>query len=104
MEHIVQFAVGIDDNAIVKLVTEHAEKEIIKDLKQDVINKIFQADYYRTNADPKRDKLSWTAEKLIREMFAENEQVIIDKAAALLADRLARTKKGKAILDDIEGN
>ena len=33
MEHIVQFAVGIDDEAITNRVSEHAEKEIIKDLR-----------------------------------------------------------------------
>lgn len=104
MEHIVQFAVSIDDNAIVKNVTEHAEKEIINELKQDVANKIFQSSsYYRNaNADPKTDRLSYFAENIIKEMFKENEQYILDKAAAILADKLARSKKGKEILGNLE--
>ena len=32
MEHIIQFAVGIDDNAIVKRVEEQAEKQIVETL------------------------------------------------------------------------
>ena len=104
MEHIVQFAVGIDDNAIVKNITEHAEKQIINELKQDVANKIFQSSsYYRNaNADPKTDRLSYFSENIIKEMFKENEQYILDKAAAILADKLARSKKGKEILGNLE--
>lgn len=101
MEHIVQFAIGIDDDAITKRVTENAEKEIIKDLKQDVANKIFQPYYYKGNADPKRDHLSCFSENLVKAFFEENKEYIIDKAAAILADRLFRSKKGKEILDNL---
>ena len=101
MEHIVQFAVGIDDERIVNLVTEHAEKEIIKDLKQDVANRIFQPYYYKGNADPKKDRLSCFSENLVKEFLEENKEYIIDKAATILADRLFRSKKGKEILDNL---
>lgn len=50
MEHIVQFAIGIDDDAIRERIVANAEKEIIKDLKQDVANKLFEAYYYNGNA------------------------------------------------------
>ena len=99
MEHIVQFAISIDDNAIVASVTKNAEKEIIKDLKQQVINKIFSSSsYYRNDADPEIDKLSSASEDIIKKAFEENQQYILDKAAELLADRLARSKKGKELL------
>jgi hypothetical protein len=101
MEHIVQFAVGIDDNKITALVEQNAEKEIIKDLKQDVANKLFKKDYYRKNADPKTDCLSYFSEQLVIGMLEENKEYILDKAATLLANKLARTKKGKEILDKL---
>lgn len=101
MEHIVQFAIGIDDNAITERVSENAEKEIIKDLKQQVANKIFQPYYYKGNADPTRDNLSCFAEKLVKDFLEENKECILDKAAAILADRLFRSKKGKEILDNL---
>lgn len=101
MEHIVQFAIGIDDDAIVKRVSENAEKEIIKDLKQQVANKIFQPYYYKGNADPTRDNLSCFSENLVKAFLEENKEYIIDKAAAILADRLFRSKKGKEILDNL---
>lgn len=34
MEHIVQFAIGIDDEAIVKRVTQVAEKQIVKAIQE----------------------------------------------------------------------
>ena len=76
MEHIVQFAIGIDDDAIVKKVSEHAEKEIIKNLEQQVANKIFQAYYYSQNADPKHDKLSSFSERIVLNFLEENKEAL----------------------------
>lgn len=103
MEHIVQFAIGIDDNAIVKKVSENAEKEIINDLKQQVANRIFESrSYYNKNVDPKTDPLSYFAKELVSSVIEDNKDAIIEKAAKHLADRLANTKKGKEILDNLK--
>lgn len=102
MEHIVQFAIGIDDDAIVKKVSENAEREIINDLKQKVANRIFQHNYYTKNADPDRDPLTDFAKKIITSVIEDNKDVIIEKAAEHLADKLARSKKGKEILDNLK--
>lgn len=102
MEHIVQFAIGIDDEAIVKIVNENAERVIINDLKQQVANKLFQRDYYRNNADPERDPLSTFAKGIVERFLVENKDIIIERAAEQLADKLARTKKAKEILNGIK--
>ena len=102
MEHIVQFAIGIDDNAIVKNVTENAEREIINDLKQKVANRIFQRNYYSKNADPDRDSLTDFAKGIITSVVEENKDAIIEKAAEHLAKCLAKSKKGKEILDNLK--
>ena len=102
MEHIVQFAIGIDDNAIVKKVTENAEREIIDDLKQKVANRVFQHNYYNKNVDPDRDPLSDFAKRIIASAIEDNKDVIIEKAAEHLAKCLAKTKKGKEILGNLE--
>lgn len=102
MEHIVQFAIGIDDNAIVKNVSENAEKEIINDLKQKVANRIFQRNYYSKNADPDRDPLTDFTKGIITFVIEDNKDVIIEKAAEHLAERLSKTKKGKEILNNLE--
>ena len=103
MEHIVQFAVSIDDNAITQYVTKHAEKEIIKDLKQQVANRLFESRYYRGNSDPERDRLNeWAKNEIINTFLDENKDKIISEAAKELAVKLARTKAGKAILEDLK--
>ena len=102
MEHIVQFAIGIDDNAIKERVTANAEKEIIKDLKQDVANKLFEGYYWNRNADPKKDPLSDYAKGIIESFLEQHQEEILNKAAIHLADKLARSKKGKEILNNLE--
>lgn len=102
MEHIVQFAIGIDDEAIVKRVTENAEREIIKNIQQQVTNRIFSAYWSNANADPKTDRLSTFSEQIFLKFLEENKEDLLDKAAKLLAERLAKTKKGKEILGNLE--
>lgn len=102
MEHIVQFAISIDDDAIVKNVMANAEKKIIEDLKQQVINKLFEAYWTNRNADPKHDKLSEFSRNIVLGLLEDNKDEILNQAAELLASRLSRTKKGKEILDNLE--
>ena len=104
MEHIVQFAISIDDEAIVEKVKQSAEKTIINDLKQQVVNRIFEGSYYRKNANPEEDRLSEFSKHIIREAVEKNRDIIIDKAAKLLAKSLAQSRKGKEILDNLEDN
>lgn len=94
MEHIVQFAVGIDDNAIVKNIMEHAEKTITDELTQQVRDKLFESSYYNRHATEK-DPLSSYAKSLIEKWLDSHKDEIIEKAAMHLADRLVRTKAVK---------
>jgi hypothetical protein len=100
MEHIVQFAIGIDDNAIREKVEANAEKEIIKSIKQDVANKLFSS-WYR-NAKPEKDPLSEFSKGIVEKFLEQHQEELLEKAAVHLADKLARTKKGKEILNNLE--
>ena len=95
MEHIVQFAVGIDDEAIKKQVEEHAVENIKKELKRDIANKIFRSDYYKGNADPTIDPLSEFSAEIVKDVMATYKDEIIQCAAELLADSYKRTKAWK---------
>lgn len=103
MEHIVQFAVSIDDIAIANKVEEHAEKEIITHIKQQVANKLFESRYYNCNADPKTDELSSFSKDLIDEFLAEHEDEIVSKAAEYLAAKVIRRKSSKSLKTDSKG-
>lgn len=92
MEHIVQFAIGIDDDRIVNLVEENASNQIIGELKQQVANRIFSAYYYGSNANPKRDPLSDMSERIVADFLNENKEAILQRAAEVLADKMFRSK------------
>ena len=76
MEHIIQFAIGIDDDRIVKLVEDNASKQIIGDLKQQVANRIFSAYYCGQNANPSTDKLSDLSVQIVSDFLKDNKDVI----------------------------
>lgn len=91
MEHIMQFAVNIDDNRIIEELERSAVKNIEKDLKQNLIDKIFDPGWNR-HADSKRDSLSgWTAH-IVEAVIEKHKDEIIDKAAQYLAESMRRKK------------
>ena len=97
MEHIVQFAIGIDDEGIKERITENAEKQIIKDIEQQVRNKLFEPSFYGRNAD-ERSPLNDYSKRLIESFLEKHKDEILEKAAVHLAEKLARSKAGKALL------
>lgn len=98
MEHFVQFAISIDEKTIVDRVTVNAEKQIIQSIEQSVRNKLFDPGYYNNNAD-NRSPLSDYSKRIVEEFLDKNREEILEKAAAVLADRLLRSKAGKALLE-----
>lgn len=97
MEHIVQFAIGIDDEAIKNEVMESAEKQIIENIEKDIKDAIFHKNYYgkRTN-----DLQAWVKVMIEKEIM-KNKEEIIQLAVKELADRLARTKMAKEKLAEV---
>ena len=96
MEHIVQIAIGVDDDRIKNIIEEKAEEQIILQLTQEIRDVIFKkSSYYRKHADPARDPLSNFSEGLMMDVIEKHTDTIVEKAAELLADRLMRTKAVK---------
>lgn len=111
MEHIMQFAVSIDDNAIAKRVEETARVEIVGNLQQLVASKLFTKEikYGGTSftggyANPYQNKLTDFATDLVRDFLESHKDEIIQAAGKELAEKLARTKAGKAALTLAQGN
>lgn len=102
MEHIVQFAIGIDDRSITERVEANAEKVIIKNLQQQVANKLFNSYYYKTDADIERDPLSDFSKEIVYDFLKENKEIIIQRTTKELVDRLMRSKAGKTIFEDVK--
>ena len=98
MEHIVQFAIGIDDNAIIERIEKNAEKQIIQNIQQQVRNRLFER-YYCHDADEK-SALNDYSKGIVEGFLQKHKDEILEKAATHLADKLARSKAGKALLEE----
>ena len=95
MEHIIQFGIGIDDDAIKKRVEENAEKVIINELQMQIKKTIFDKDYFGRPTET----LSTWAESHINGFLEKHKTEIIECAGKYLAERLARTKAAKEVLE-----
>lgn len=89
MEHIVQFAIGIDDKAIQNRIEEYAYRDVLDKLAKNAVDSVFA--YTNTYS---RD-IMWKTlmEDALQSFLEERKDEIIDKAANMLADRFQRTKK-----------
>lgn len=101
MEHIVQFGITIDDDAIRRRVEANAEKTIIENIQQSVAEQIFQNARYHciTNA-PYTGSLTDYAGGLVSEFLEAHKDEIIRAAGKELANRLVRTKAAKSLLTE----
>lgn len=98
MEHIVQFAISMDDKVIKERVEAAAEKEIINNIQQEVRDILFTPNDYRMRKTKPGDPLSTYSQHLIEEFLSKNKDELLDKAAIYLADRLCRTKAARDII------
>lgn len=103
MEHIVQFAIGIDDETIQNRIEEHAYSDVLNKLTKNAVDSVFSHSSAYT-----RD-IMWEGlmGEALQSFLEERKDEIIDKAANMLADRFQRTKKyreamGAAIAKDGE--
>ena len=87
MEHIVQFAIGIDDEAIRKRIEASAEKQIIDSIKSDVTDQIFR----KSNWKNETQLHSWVKD-IVVEAILEHKDDIIKSAAMELCEYMKRTK------------
>ena len=95
MEHIVQFGIGIDDDAIREIVMKKAEKSIVEDLKKDIrseiIREIFVCDSDWYGKERKTGLQDWVKD-LVEKTLKDNKDQIIKMASERLADKMSRTK------------
>ena len=104
MEHIVQFGIGIDDEAIRKIIMEKAEKSILDDLKKqirtDIDNQIFVIDRGWSGKDRKKVDLQDWVKDLVVKTLENNKEQIIEMASEKLADKMSRTKAVKEAMTE----
>ena len=100
MEHIVQIAFDFDDERVRQTIENTVKKEVIDGIQTDITKALL------------RNFGSWNCSKesalvdLMRErtdnFLKENKDVILEAAAKNLSERLAKSKKGKELLEGLE--
>jgi hypothetical protein len=107
MQHIFNIAIDMDDERIKEAVAAKAEKEIMATITREVGRVIFErSGYYSSYGNNKgynENHLGAWAQGVFEDFLKKHKDAIIKAAAKELADRLARTKAGKAILENLEG-
>lgn len=97
MEHIMQFAIGIDDKAIQNRIEEYAYRDVLDKLAKNAVDSVFA----HTNAYSRDTMWKTLMVDALRSFLEERKDEIIDKAATMLADRFQRTKKYREAMGDV---
>ena len=102
MQHVVTVAFDFDDKTIQKIVESSAEKKIVEEIKDMMLQKIYRSRGWNSKTiDPKNDPFSEWTESIIRDLFNENKEEIMDRAAKLVADSVKKSKYYKEGIADI---
>ena len=96
MEHIVQFAIGIDDKTIQNRIEEHAYTDVLAKLTKEAVDSVFA----HTSAYSREIMWESLMKNALQNLIEERKDEIIDKAANMLADRFQRTKKYRETMGD----
>lgn len=91
MEHILQFAINIDDNTIKQNIEAKAEKQVIEQVASAIKSSIID----------KWGSLTFTSETIIRTVMEEHKDEIIKLAAENVAESMKRSKKYREALANI---
>lgn len=102
MEHIIQMAISIEDEKIVKRVEETAENQIIRALTNRVEDVISEKRGWYRNEERDYTPLKEMVSEQITKILDDNKDFILAEASKILADKLARSKAGKEILQELK--
>lgn len=101
MEHIVQFGINIDDEAIKMAIESSVMKQVANEIKTDCMRRLTGREN-ATHYDYSQ-KLKDMVNDNIQEFFNNNKTAIIEVASDKLADKLSKTKVVRdAICNSIE--
>ena len=96
----VPVVIGVDEEKIAKEVEKDAKNQVIKAIQEQIMEVMFEKPYWSSehvSDEPLREMVK----DEIRKFMVDKENIIIDKAAELLAYRLVRTKKVREKVDEV---
>lgn len=84
MEHLIQFTVSIDDDAIINKVVEQATKQVVSEMTKECRKELgLDCSYYRQ---------STFIEKVVDPIIKDFKEPIVKQAAKQLAEKASRQK------------
>ena len=90
--------IGVDEDKIAREIEKDVKKQVITGIQEKVEELIFERDYRNRKSDqPLREMVK----SEITAFMESKEDIIIERAAELLADKLARTKRVKEKVDEV---
>lgn len=104
MEHIVQIAFDFDDERVRQTIENTVKKEVIDGIQTDITKALLHNFGYWSGAwnRSKENALVDLMRERTDDFLKENKDVILEAAAKNLSERLARSKKGKELLEGLE--
>ncbi len=97
MEHIVQFAVGIDDAKIQQIMEERAAKQIMEEIKE----ASHGIERYTGKIKSEPENLKALFQEEIANYVSEHADLVIDLAVKEVAKNMMKTKKVKEALETV---
>ena len=88
MEHIIQFGITIDDDAIKKHIEEKATKQIVDSVSQSLKDKLFS----------RYGGFTYDSQEMFSQFLDKYKDEIIANATAQVVDSIKRSKKYKEAL------
>lgn len=110
MEHIINFAISVEDENIKRRVQDSAYKDIISDIKKDILRDLpATSEYWNSSWDNRKktwDDINWTkvVENSVNKIIDQYKEEIVDATAKKLSDRIYRTKALKETAKKVEEN
>ena len=101
MEHIVQFGINIDDEAIKKAVIHQTQQIVVNDLRADVLKEVTgnKEGNRQTNERLYSEKIKEYVHDAANDFFENNKDEIIELTASKLADKLVKTKAVREMVE-----
>lgn len=101
MEHIVQFGISIDDEAIKKRVEDKALGQVVSVIKSECVKELIGTE----NPDKYQyqNKMRQIIEEVSNDFFEKHKDEIINGACDKLAERLSRTKACREAVGNMLG-
>lgn len=100
MEHIVQIAFDFDDERVRQTIENTVKKEVIDGIQADIVRALLH-NFGSWNSNREGALVDLMRERTDN-FLKENKDVILEAAAKNLSERLAKSKKGKELLEGLE--